>query len=407
MLGGIEYQIWLDGDPVTDELYTRILTVTVEQGIDLATEARIELMMFADDQGEWNGISDATATTFKRLRLEARNQTSEWIPLIDGPIISWQPEFSGEPGQSVMAIVAQDDTVLLNREAKHEVFEGDTDTDVIMKMFDQVDSIGMVIVDTIPPPPNDRPLKHMKRGTPMDMLIAIAEPWDLHVYVQPDDQIGKSVGYVKRLSTSKQSTLPPFILTGSDRNVETFSATNDVKKATRYRGQQTGVGVPDTSQAPIYVTRYSKDDPGPDDSNAKKDPSVKPPPKKVTLLDSFVAFSADNPSITDYKHLGTELLSPFISASRDVVELLPRWQQRSSYTITASGSVRYGCYDGVLRAYDTVGVSGVNAMLCTNFIVKEVTHTFSRSEYRQDFTLITNSTREPSNGAGPVPPNVM
>lgn len=377
MTGGVEYKVWIGGKIVDDQLYSMIETIVVEQGIDLATEARVELEMCADDQGSWSGVADAYANTWTRLRIEVRNQTSTWVPLIDGPIVSWDASMSSEPGQSTITLIAHDDTAYLNLDAQRQVFEGRTDEDVIYDLFDDIDPITDVIVEDLPKQPSDRPLKHIKLGTKIDMLRSIADPYDLHVYVVPDE-LNTSVAYVKRLATKNTSGLPVFVLTGSDRNVETFQARNDTGKARRYQGQQ--LNIDNVTRGDTLVSKFTGDD-GPSEAGP-------------------VAFLDENPAIDSLKNLGTEILSPFVSAFRDVGTLIERWQQRSSYTITATGSVRYGCYNGVLRAYDLVGVGGVSAKLSTNFIVREVTHTLSRSEYRQDFTLMTNATRTVQKGAG-------
>lgn len=421
MNGGIEYKVWIGGSIADDDFYSMIETITVEQGIDLATEARVELEMCADDQGKWSGIAESYSKTWTRLRLEVRNQTATWVPLIDGPIVTWHASMSGEPGQSTVTIVAHDDTAYLNICAKREVFEDDTDEDVIDEMFDRVDSITDVDVDTLPDQPDDRPLKHIKLGTEMDMLRSIADPYDLHVYVVPDE-INTSIGYVKRLPTKKTQGLPALVLTGADRNVETFDARNEVSKARRYQGQQIDIDQVDPGKA--VVSRYTQDDKGPAPLDSKPNPyddtssvtDSKPNPYtpqasgagKPDVVGQPVALLDKNPTIDDLKKLGTEILSPFVSAFRDVKALVERWQQKSSYTITATGSVRYGCYNGVMRAYDVIGVGGATATLSTNFIVREVTHTLSRSEYRQDFTLMTNATRTvQTSAASAVPPSVF
>jgi hypothetical protein len=416
--GGIEYKLWIGGKIVEDKFYTMIETITVEQGIDLATEARVELEMCADDQGKWSGIAESYSKTWTRLRLEVRNQTSTWVPLIDGPIVAWHASMSGEPGQSTVTIVAHDDTAYLNICAKREVFEGDTDADVIEKMLDRFDSITDVEIDAIPDQPHDRPFKHIKLGTEMEMLRSIADPYDLHVSVVPDD-LNTSVAYVKRLPTKNTSGLPALVLMGPDRNVETFNARNEVNNARRYQGQQLDIDA--VSAGSVLVSKFTEDDdqatapaskPNPYDADSSV-PTSKPNPYDPSAPEPSpsgepVALLDKNAAIDSLANLGTEILSPFVSAFRDVEKLIERWQQKTSYTITATGSVRYGCYNGVLRAYDVVGVGGATATLSTSFIVREVTHTLSRSEYRQDFTLMTNATRTVQKGVGSsVPASVF
>jgi hypothetical protein len=344
-----------------------------------------------DEQGRWTGPNSQHAKTWKRIRIEVRNHSSEWVPLIDGPIITWDADMSSEPGQSLMTLVAHDDTALLNTKAKYEIFEDKTDEAVIRELFKAAgDAIEKLEIDPLPAQPKDRPLKHLKRGTEIDMLRAIAEPYDLHVYVRPG-KIGKSIGHVKRLST-KSSGHPALLLAGADRNIESFSARNEIARAMRYQGLQ--LDIENVTRGSTLSSRWTNED--------NKRPQGAP-----ARVGDPVALLGALPAIDNLAKLGTELLSPYVSAFRDVKELVQRWQQRSSYTIHAMGSVRSGCYSGVLRAYDVVGVSGVNERLCTNYIVREVTHSLSRSEYRQDFTLMTNATAKAHKGGGHVPLGVI
>lgn len=390
-MSGVEYKIWLDGKSVDAQFYSIVDTVTVDQAIDLATEARVDLQIWMDDQGRWTGPGAPYAKTWQRMRIEVRNINSKWVPLIDGPVVAWDSGASGEPGQSTMTLVAHDDTALLNRVAKYDTFEDKTDEDVIRALFKAAgEAIERVDIDKLPALPDDRPPKHIKRGTEIDMLRSIAEPYDLHVYVVPG-KLNKSIGCVKRLST-KTSDLPALMLVGPDRNVETFQARNDVARATRYQGLQ--LNTDDVNFGSVLSSRWTLDD----TTNAPGAPARVGDP--VALLGKLTA-------IDSLEKLGTELLPPDVSAFRDVKELVSRWQQRSSYTITANGSIRAGCYDGVLRAYDVVGVSGVPERMCTNFIVREVTHTLSRSEFRQDFMLMTNATAKVKKGGGALPLSVF
>lgn len=397
MSAGVEYKVWLDGKAVDERFYTMIGTIVVDQGIDLAAEARVELEMCMDDHGRWSGPNAEYAQTWKRIRIEVRNHTAKWVPLIDGPIVAWDADISSEPGTSLMTLVAHDDSTLLNVEARYEKFEGKTDEQLVRQLLLRARAvIDTLDIDPFPDQPQDRPLKHIKRGTEMEMLRSMAEPYDMHVYVLPGETVGMSMACVKRLST-RPTGLPDLMLTGADRNVDGFTARNNVAQATRYQGMQ--LDVDSVAQRKALRSKWTDDDTGPVHQDPSLEPEAVDPP--VELLGRLTA-------IDSLDALGVTLLPPHVSAFRDVAELVARWQQRSSYTISAQGSVRYGCYNGVLRAYDVVGVSGLPERLCTNFIVREVTHTLGRSEYRQDFTLVTNATAQVAQqGSDYVPPGVF
>ncbi len=399
MIGGIEYKLWLDNKPVEDAFYTMIETVTVEQGIDLACEARLEVEMCADETGGWSGPTDSYATPWKRLRLEIRNQTSEWIPLIDGPVVSWDAQMSGEPGQSTFTLIARDDTETLNQVARIATYEDTSDRDLIVQILTDA-GFAAAMVEKIPPQPQDRPLKHIQRGTDIEMLRSIAEPYDLHVYALPA-AVGTSKIFVTRLRLQGTPDVPTLILNGADRNVETFQARNDVSQATRFQFLPFDISTLAVGKDTL-TTKWSGDDKNVDkkvDAHGKTIPAI-------TRVGDTVQFLAAKSTVDDLNKLGTQILSPYISAFRDVIAVGSRAQQRASYTITASGAVRYGCYHGVLRAYDLVTVSGANAKLCTTYIVREVTHTMSRSEYRQDFTLMTNAVAKAAEVKRPTPAGV-
>jgi hypothetical protein len=391
MTGGIEYKLWLDNQPVDATFYTMIETITVEQGIDLACEAHVEVEMCADENGAWSGPTDSYVAPWKRLRLEVRNQTTEWVPLIDGPVVSWDANMSGEPGQSTFTLIARDDTDALNQVAKIATYEKKTDAQLIQDLL-EAGGFKSPVIDKIPQQPQDRPLKHIQRGTDIEMLRSIADPYDLHVYVVPD-KVGTSKAFVTRLRLEGTPDAPTLVLNGADRNVETFQARNDVSQATRYQFQTFDIATVQVGNDTL-TTKWSDDDLD----------SADPPIKRVGPIVQLLGAQS---TVDNLKKLGTQILSPYVSAFRDVIEVGARAQQRSSYTISATGSVRYGCYDGVLRAYDLVTVSGVNAKLCTTYVVREVTHTLSRSEYRQDFTLMTNSLAKVNQTKIPVPAGIV
>lgn len=392
MILRLSVKLWLDNKPVEDTFYTMIETVTVEQGIDLACEAHLELEMCADETGAWSGPTDSYATPWKRLRLEIRNQTSEWIPLIDGAVVSWDAQMSGEPGQSTFTLIARDDTETLNQVARIATYEDTTDKDLIAQILTNA-GFPNATIETIPDQPKDRPLKHIQRGTDIEMLRSIAEPYDLHVYALPA-AVGSSKIFVTRLRLRGTPDVPTLILNGTDRNVETFQARNDVSQATRFQFLPFDISTLVVGNETL-TTKWSGDD----EDDDKANPAIKRVGDTVQLLGA-------KSTIDNLKRLGTQILSPYVSAFRDVIAVGSRAQQRSSYTITASGAVRYGCYHGVLRAYDLVTVSGANAKLCTTYIVREVTHTMSRSEYRQDFTLMTNAVAKAAEVKRPTPAGV-
>ena len=111
-----------------------------------------------------------------------------------------------------------------------------------------------------------------------------------------------------------------------------------------------------------------------------------------------VDLAGDQTAVDDVQRVGTEILRPYIAAFHTVSEVVQRAQQRRSYTVTATGTLRAAAIRAcsALRRHRR---QRRQPKQCTNYVVREVTHTLSRSEYRQDFTLMTNAVAKPSGGA--------
>jgi len=65
--------------------------------------------------------------------------------------------------------------------------------------------------------------------------------------------------------------------------------------------------------------------------------------------------------------------------------------ERASYAFEATGSVLAGCYSAVLRPYGVVSVRAVNDRSSGDYMIKAVTHSLTRSNYAQSFTLMRNA----------------
>ncbi len=94
---------------------------------------------------------------------------------------------------------------------------------------------------------------------------------------------------------------------------------------------------------------------------------VPPIPKKVYIID------------------GTAKLGPIRSALIGLAKAA-----KSADAVTATGTLDVARYGRVLRARGLVGVRGAGSAFDGLYYVKKVTHTLSRGEYKQEFTLARN-----------------
>jgi hypothetical protein len=303
---------------------------------------------------------------FGRERVEVRIGDGKFVPLIDGSIVGCEMNTDAQPGQSLVTLVVHDDSIFLNREEGVERFENVSDSAIAQQVFKMYAEIGETQIEDVPVPGGPRPVEVMRRGTHMDLLRELAGRSDMHVYVVPGAEPGKSIGVFASLPTGP-GDLPTLVLTGSDRNMESFTARKDEQKAAVVTAST--LSLSDKS----IITRQSDF-------------------SEVELLGDEQAF--DDPSRT-----GERRLPPGDLSSVDLTNRVNAEGRRLSFGYDASGAVRAGCYSGVLQPYRVVTVRGVGKSNSGSYVLSKVTHTLTRSEYTQSFSCIRNARSVDAGGA--------
>ena len=59
----------------------------MEQEVDKAWEARIEIPICVDENGNWTGEDEDFMRSFSRGRVEIKIGDDPFVPLVDGPIV--------------------------------------------------------------------------------------------------------------------------------------------------------------------------------------------------------------------------------------------------------------------------------------------------------------------------------
>ena len=351
------YRVYFNNQPASQEQLDQLETITVEQAVDMAWEARIQIPLCTDEAGRWQGQDDRIMAAFSRVRLEIQVGEGAFSPLIDGPIVGFDTQMSSEPGQSSLTLLVHDDSVYLNRTERIVRFDNQLDHEIATQIFEDIEQIASTDIETTPTPTSSLPPVVMQRGTDMQLLRMLAYRQGLHAYVLPGANPGESVGCLKALPT-EPSDLPPLVLLGSDRNVNRF----DVQHNAQSPGQVTGFALSITDRAVSERTTSVRD---------------------LELLGEEVP----EPEAS----LASRLLPPGFGDSVDLERLAAARTEEDSYAFEATGSVLADCYGGVLRPYQVVTVRGVNSQLSGNYLIYQVTHTLGRSSYSQDFTVRRNA----------------
>ena len=352
------YRIYINNKPASREQLDQVEEITVEQAVDMAWEARLQVPICTDANGKWVGAETSFLVSFTRLRIEIKVGDAAFVPLIDGPIVSSESQMSSEPGQSVLSVMVQDDSVYLHRQDKINPYENKLDHEIAAELFRSIEQVTEQDIETTSPPSDGLPPFVMQRGTQMDLLRRLAQRQGMHAYVLPGAEPGQSIGAFKKFPT-RSDGLPPLILLGPERNVATFTVTNDAQSPAAFEAYTLNI----TDKVVTKATSKFRD---------------------LELLGEAAGFDKEADT--------ARRLLPF--CGKEVVEAnqaVAAAMEKAAFSFAASGSVVGDCYTGVLAPYCVVTVKGVNERLSGDYVIKQVTHTLTRSHYAQAFSLLRNA----------------
>lgn len=354
----IEYRIFFNNNPATREQLDRVEEITVEQEVDMAWEARIQIPISVDDRGNWTGVDEDFMSPFSRARVEVKIGKGPFVPLIDGPIVESDSQMHSEPGQSSITLNVHDDSIFLNREERVRRFENMLDHEIARQIFGEFEQIATTDIEDTPSPGSSLPPVVVQRGTAMQLLRSLARRQGKHVYVLPGESPGQSIGCFKAFSVETEG-LPPLILFGSERNIENFNARNNARRPSNVRAST--ISIADKS----VITRTSSF-------------------SDTELLGEEAALESDSET-------ATYILPPYQGESVDLDRAVRAEATNSSFAFEVTGNVLNHCYHDVLSPYRVVCVMGANKRSSGNYLIRKVIHTLTRSTYSQSFTLIRNA----------------
>lgn len=365
-----EYRMFFDGAPATPAQLARFEDITVEQEMDMAWTAHLQVPLCVDANGNWTAESESFLQCLSRIRIEASIQSGPWIALIDGPIVNQYSEMISEPGQSQVTLVVSDDSFYLHRDETVRSFQGVSDDEVATQLFEGVSQIATTDVDSVPAASNPGFDTTVMRGTEAELLQQMARRQHMHAYVLPGSHPGQSVGCFKRdPDPDRDFGLTPMVLTGSGRNIFYFNTANPAGQTAVFQSARVNLN----------------------------DRSVDTRTADSSQIPQFGTDPPQGPSIN-------RLLRPGRADALDTSQAVQVASQRASYVLSAEGEVMKDTYPSVLQPYMNVQVTGVNGRLSGTWLIRQVTHTLTRNSYGQQFQAIRNALSAGTNSPAPQVP---
>jgi phage protein D len=358
----VSFRMYFGERAATQIELERIEEITVEQEVDMAWEARIRLFLCLDETGAWQHRQDEFAAPFSRVRIELKMGDAAFVPLIDGPVASFDTAMDSQPGRSHVNLVVRDDSVLLNREEDTEVFDNRADEDVAREVFGRFEQIAGVRVE----PTGAAQRVAVRRGTAIQFLRELARAHEYHAYVLPGAQRGQSIGCFLP-DPSTPGTLPPLVLMGADRNLAEVQVSEDPEGPQRTRGR---------------TLRLSDQQVVSSDSRTRD----------LTLMREFPAVSDDQSALRQ--------LPPEDNDREDPAPRTRAATRRASYAYRLSARLVPGCYPAVLAPYQKVSVRAGSTPYSGDYLLTKVTHRITPSLYTQQFEAKGDSHSAPQPAPG-------
>jgi hypothetical protein len=353
----IEYRMFFNNEPATRKQLDMVEEITVEQEVDMAWEARINIPICTDEKGNWSGEDEDFMAFLSPIRIEIKVGDNSFVPLIDGPVVGYDSKKKSEPCQSFITLIVQDDSMLLNREDSIFRYENMADHEIADKIFKQVERISSFDIEKTPNPSGGLTPVTVQRGTGIRFLRSLAKRQGLHAYVLPGEKPGKSIGCFKSFPTETDG-LAPLILMGSDRNTESFNPIND-------------------AQGPAVVSAST----------------IRITDKKIIKAKSRfddLEFLGEDKPFPKESDTYTQTLGQFHDFSIDPERAVDAEAAKSCYSLEATGNL-FENYNSVLKPYHIISVRGINKTLSGNYLIWRVTHNLTLSSYSQSFSLKRNA----------------
>lgn len=363
-MSNVSLRMYFGDRAATQSELDRIEEITVEQEMDMAWEARVRLLLCLDANGRWRHRQDEFAEPFSRVRIELKLGNAAFVPLIDGPVASFDTTMESQPGRSHVNLVVRDDSVLLNRDEETEVFEDRNDEDVAREVYGRFPQIASTRIE----PTGAAQRVTVRRGTAIQFLRELARAHEYHAFVLPGDQRGRSIGCFLP-DPDGPASLQPLVLMGADRNVADVQVREDSEGPQRTRGSTLRL----RDQQVVSAQARTQD---------------------LTLMRELPALSDDQAALRQ--------LPPEDNDREDPEVRTRAATRRASYAYRLSARLVPGCYPSVLAPYQKVSVQAGNTPYSGDYLLTKVTHQLTPSVYTQQLEAKSDSRAEPRASAGSV-----
>lgn len=352
----ISYTLMIGGAPAPPALMAAVQMLQVEDHAEMADLLRLKVNVGVRPDGAgWTVLDERIFTRLAAIEVKARvGNVAE--TLIKAYVVETSVNFSVQPGQTVLTVVAMDPTVLMNLEEKIRPWPDMSDSDIAGTIFGEY-GFSTKVSDT-QPARSESELQVTQRGTDISFLEKLASRNGCEVYVETSPS-GELIGHFHPPDLDER---PQGVLTvnmAQETNVSAFSVRNDMLKPVT--AKVTGLEADSLEGQPAESLSQSG-----------------------KQLGSGTAVAADRPRVVLMSANGLSRSGELQTAAQSLVD-------RSGWAISADGELNTSTYGAILRAKRPVMVRGAGRELSGTYYVERVLHTFTSAGHVQRFTIKRNA----------------
>lgn len=355
----VSYTLTIDGSPANEQVLAALREIEVEDHAEMADMMRLRLAVAVREDGSgWTVMDDDIFRRLTPLRLTVHIGSSQSETLIEAYVIETRTEFSNQPGNSGVEIVAMDPTVLMSLEEKVRPWSDMADSDIAGVIFGEYGFTPQV--EQSQPTRQETDLTVMQRGTDMSFLRQLARRNGYEAYVELNPSSGELEGHFHppRVDQTQQGVLS--VNLGTATNVNSFKGRNHMLR-------------------PVTAVANNLDIADQSDQNADVSASG------LANLGQSTTTADDRPRRVLISNTGLSATGELQTYAQAVVD-------RSAWSIRAEGELSTVTYGGILRAKRPINVRGAGRQFSGTYYVEKVLHRFQGEGYTQKFTLRRNAT---------------
>lgn len=338
--------------PASYEVMTALTQVTVTNDAQQQDGFQMTFALSKENAIDYGLVTSSFLQPFSRAIIGVLLGASLEI-LIDGVVEHHQLTPSNEPGMSLLTVTGRDVSTMLNLEEKNEEYPNQSDSLIITQIINGYAQYGLIPQIT---PTTDVPIEVQRiprqHETDLQLIQRLAHNNGFVFYIEPLS-LGSNRAYWGPEIRGGVSQPALTINLGASTNVKSLNFSNDALAP---------VGTAGSFVEPISKTSL----PIPLLPSLRVPPLVpSPTPAKRRVLMRNTAHQ-----------------SPLRAATAAIAR-----EMQSPDSVTGQGELETVRYGHVLRARKLVDVRGVGFDYNGTYYVRRVTHTLSKENYTQSFSL--------------------